>query len=112
VCGEAPLKVFERLCDGWGQGFSAHAIKNLYYGGDVNVTGLIVAEDLLAQLPQDLSDTLVVLPEVMFNFDHLTLDGVSLEAIETEICGRGGAVRLSVTSPFDLVSCVSAYLGC
>ena len=111
VCGEAPLKVFERLCDRWGQGFSAHAIKNLYYGGDVNVTGLIVAEDLLAQLPHDLSHTLVVLPEVMFNFDHVTLDGVSLTEIEDELVGRGASVLVSVTSPESLVDTVAQYLG-
>ena len=111
VCGEAPLKVFTRLCDRWGRNFSAHPIKNLYYGGDVNVTGLIVAEDLLAQLPLDLSHTLVVLPEVMFNFDQVTLDGVSLREIEDEIMDRGASVLVSVTSPTDLVTCVGLSLG-
>ena len=31
------------------------AIKNRYFGGNVDVTGLIVACDILEQLPQDLS---------------------------------------------------------
>ena len=87
VCGEA-AGVLATFCEAVGAclwaaspRFEACAIRNDYYGGDVNVTGLIVACDLLAQLPQDLTDTLVLLPEVMFNFDHVTLDGDTQEHI-------------------------------
>ncbi len=110
VCGEAATSVFDKLCEVWGKPFAAYPIRNHYYGGDVNVTGLIVACDLLAQLPADLSHTLVVLPEVMFNFDALTLDGVSRESIAAEIQNRGGKVVVSVPDPGALVSAVAEAL--
>ena len=107
VCGEAAVSVFNRLCEVWGEPFATYSIHNRYYGGDVNVTGLIVACDLLDQLPEDLSRTLVVLPEVMFNFDALTLDGVSRESIASELEGRGGRVVVSVPNPNDIVSAIT-----
>jgi hypothetical protein len=83
---------------------------NDYYGGDVNVTGLIVACDLLAQLPTDLRDTLVVLPEVMFNFDKVTLDGVAQAEVVDRIKARGGRVAFATPNPPDLLDAVAAAL--
>ena len=111
VCGEAALGVFDELCSVWGQALEPYPIRNDYYGGDVNVTGLIVACDLLAQLPADLGNTLVVLPEVMFNFDALTLDGVPQQEILREIERRGGRVAVSVPNPSDLLEAVAAALA-
>ena len=89
-----------------------HAIRNDFFGGDVNVTGLIVAEDLLAQLPEDLSDTIVVLPETMFNFDHLTLDGVTETDLAQGLGSRGATVIVTQTSPDELVDAlVDAVAG-
>ena len=87
-----------------------HAIRNNYYGGDVNVTGLIVAEDLLAQLPNDLARTTVVLPEVMFNFDKVTLDGVSQTKIKRELERRGATVLVCVPSPRVLLDSLLSTL--
>ena len=81
----------------------AQAIRNDYYGGDVNVTGLIVSCDLLAQLPQDLSGKTVLLPEVMFNFDKMTLDGDTQAHVMSEIERRGGRGVVSVPSPAHIV---------
>ncbi len=119
VCGEAAQGVFERLCTAWnpplGDGpqegssrFGVFTIRNDYYGGDVNVTGLIVAEDLLAQLPQNLSHVIVVLPEVMFNFDAVTLDGISSEEIESELARRGAQVIVAVPSPHSLLDALAS----
>ncbi|MBQ6521463.1 MAG: DUF512 domain-containing protein, partial [Atopobiaceae bacterium] len=79
------------------------AIRNDYFGGDVNVTGLIVECDLLEQLPGNLGGTIVILPEVMFNSDMLTLDGGSFESIERVISERGGDALLAVTTPHCLL---------
>lgn len=106
VCGEAALSVFGMLCDRWDAPVEPLAIRNEYYGGDVNVTGLIVGCDLLAQLPASLERTLVVLPEVMFNFDRVTLDGMSLDDVEWAIAERGGKTAVSVPSPNDLLDVV------
>ena len=101
VCGEAARETIDVFC-----GLLSHegrvrtyVIRNDYFGGDVNVTGLIVSEDLLAQLPRELSGSVVVLPEVMFNFDRLTLDGDTQGRILDELRERGGLCTVSVPSP-------------
>ena len=117
VCGEAAKGVMASLCDQWRDSCALrqspaqpYAIRNDYYGGDVNVTGLIVACDLLAQLPVDLTSTHVVLPEVMFNFDNVTLDGVSQSHILSEIERRGGFGVVSQTSPESILEALLASL--
>lgn len=110
VCGEAAQGVLTHLVDAWGLDNLCQVapIKNEYYGGDVNVTGLIVAEDLLAQLPAELKGAWVVLPEVMFNFAQVTLDDVSYGEIEREIAARGGQAVICVPAPDELIGCLEA----
>lgn len=110
VCGEAAQGVIGTFCDSWASALGLavpcarpFAIRNDYYGGDVNVTGLIVSCDLLGQLPADLSGKVVVLPEVMFNFDHVTLDGDTLEHVLSEIGARGGVAMVAQTGPHMLL---------
>lgn len=113
VCGEAAaetIDVFARILSPSGRA-RVRSIRNDYFGGDVNVTGLIVSEDLLAQLPDDLSGTLVVLPEVMFNFDKLTLDGDTQARILDELERRGAQAVVSVTSPTDYLETLLAALS-
>ena len=74
------------------------------------MTGLIVSCDLLAQLADNLSDTVVVLPEVMFNFDHVTLDGDTQAHILDEIRARGGMPVISEPSPGKLLDCLHGLL--
>ena len=117
VCGEAARPTIAGFIDSWPGNepcpaddpslapIRIQAIRNDYYGGDVNVTGLIVACDLLGQLADDLSSTVVVLPEVMFNSDGLTLDGSSRQAIEVELVTRGASVVIAKTTPTEL-ACV------
>ena len=112
VCGEAAEKtiaVFAGLLSPEGRVWT-QAIRNDYFGGDVNVTGLIVSRDLLAQLADNLSDTVVVLPEVMFNFDHVTLDGDTQAHIMEEISLRGGTPVISEPSPGKLLDCLHGLL--
>ncbi|MCR8908744.1 MULTISPECIES: DUF512 domain-containing protein [Atopobiaceae] len=112
VCGEAARETIDGLCalaSPEGR-LRTRAIRNDYFGGDVNVTGLIVSEDLLAQLPADLAGTLVVLPEVMFNFDRLTLDGDSQGRILEELRRRGALTAVSVPNPGDYLDALLAAL--
>ena len=115
VCGEAAESVIAAFCDAWatdthGGGCPVEpiAIRNDYYGGDVNVTGLIVSCDLLAQLPADLANRIVILPEVMFNFDHVTLDGDTQDHIMEELHSRGATVRIAQTSPNALLDGIAS----
>ena len=113
VCGEAAAETIDVFCAELSLAgrASTRTIRNDYFGGDVNVTGLIVSEDLLAQMPSDLSGTLVVLPEVMFNFDHLTLDGDTQEHILEELRRRGALVTVSVPNPGDYLDALLAALN-
>ncbi|MCI6274549.1 DUF512 domain-containing protein [Tractidigestivibacter sp.] len=113
VCGEAAQGAISFLCELWSPSGRVRAcpIRNDYFGGDVNVTGLIVSQDLLAQLPDDLSGSVVVLPEVMFNFDHVTLDGDTQGHIVAEIARRGGVAGVAGGGPAGIVSAVTQSLG-
>ena len=105
VCGEAAAKTIQSFLSSWSPSGSiiTYPVRNDYFGGDVNVTGLLVAEDILAQLPKALERTVVVLPEVMFNFDKVTLDGVTLTDLASSIEARGARVVVTQTSPECLV---------
>ena len=112
VCGEAARETIDAFCalvSPAGR-VRTFAIRNDYFGGDVNVTGLIVSEDLRAQLPGDLGGTVVVLPEVMFNFDRLTLDGDTQDALMGELARRGARATVSVPSPGAYLDALSEVL--
>ena len=86
------------------------AIRNDYFGGNVDVTGLICAEDVLAQLPQDLTDQLVVLPSIMFNADDLTLDGSDRATLTSVLESRGAHVLTATTMPFALLDTLESFM--
>lgn len=68
---------------------SVMAVDNRYFGGNVNVTGLLCACDVLDQLPDDLSGKVVLLPDIMLNTDRLTLDGMSADELLSKLVLRG-----------------------
>lgn len=118
VCGEAAQGALQSFCEGWRAAsgderarVAPFAVRNDYYGGDVNVTGLIVSCDLLAQLPDDLHGKMVVLPEVMFNFDAVTLDGDTRAHLVAELERRGARVCVSQTTPPDVVRALCVAVG-
>jgi putative radical SAM enzyme (TIGR03279 family) len=90
---------------------SVAAIHNDYFGGNVNVAGLIVGRDLLAQLPRDLTGALVIIPTIMLNADGYTLDDVRRVDIEHEIAERGGDCLFCDSTPFPLVRSLAKHLG-
>ncbi|MCL2826196.1 MAG: DUF512 domain-containing protein [Eggerthellaceae bacterium] len=72
-------------------------VKNSFFGGNVDVTGLLTGADILAALNvashAGEAIRLAVLPAVIFNDDGLTLDDMSLEDMQ-----NGSDVRLAVVS--------------
>ena len=87
------------------------AIRNDYFGGNVNVTGLICAEDVLAQLPADLTCHLVVLPSLMFNADALTLDGSDRAALTADLESRGACTLVASSMPRELLDALEQHLS-
>ena len=84
------------------------AVRNDFFGGNVDVTGLMCVCDILAQLPECLDGTLVVVPNVMFNADGLTLDSSSQQDLEEQLTARGARVLVSSTLPYDLLEGLEA----
>ncbi|OUP08214.1 DUF512 domain-containing protein [Collinsella sp. An2] len=86
-------------------------IKNNYFGGNVDVTGLICGEDLLAQLDDDLGGVMLFVPEVMFNADALTLDGYHQKRLVADLTTRGAETHIASTMPTDLLCALEGALG-
>lgn len=79
------------------------AIQNNYFGGNVDVTGLICGVDLLDQLPENLAQVMLFVPDVMFNSDGLTLDGYHQKRLVDDLAQRGAEVYITSTMPRDLL---------
>lgn len=91
VCGYAMEPLFHQLIDQscLAGVFQDFPIQNNFFGGNVDVTGLLCGCDIVSALSDwqtqhgEQSDvTLWCLPAVIFNDDGLTLDGFSLEDME------------------------------
>ena len=90
---------------------SVLAIRNRYFGGNVDVTGLICGGDLLEQVDENLDRVMLFVPEVMFNADGLTLDGYHRNELETELRRRGAQARITSTMPGDLLAALEGALA-
>ncbi len=64
------------------------AVPNLFFGGNVSVTGLLTGRDLADAMRADrerfAAPTAYVLADVVFNADGLTLDGLTVDEIATQ----------------------------
>lgn len=71
-------------------------VKNEFFGGNVDVTGLLVGCDIAAAVHTRTlcADALYLVPQVIFNDDGVTLDGMNLEDMEK-----------AAGSPIAVVSC-------
>ncbi len=77
-------------------------VENRYFGGNVDVTGLLTGQDVInalqalegMQVASTAAKRIVALPRVMFNDDGLTLDGMALTDIAQ-----------SLSLPVAVVSC-------
>lgn len=63
-----------------------YPIKNNFFGGEIDVTGLVTGQDLIAQLTgKSLGDKLII-PSCMLRFEgDIFLDDVSLEDVESNL---------------------------
>lgn len=111
VSGEGARGTVARLIEAEPLAGRVAAIKNRYFGGNVNVTGLICACDLLDQLPDDLSGVMLIVPSVMFNADGLTLDGYDRERLLRDLEGRGAEAHAVSTMPRELIGFLEGALG-
>lgn len=108
--GTAARNVVSRFVEKSPLGGKVLGIENRYFGGNVDVTGLICAQDLLEQTPDDLSNVLFFMPSVMFNADAMTLDEYHQDQLTRELESRGAQVFVVSTMPKDLLQALNKAL--
>ena len=91
ACGEGVFPYMKRIMSMINEKFpnitiNTRAIKNNFFGGGVNVSGLVTGDDLIDQLRgDDLGDRLII-PSSMLRFENdLFLDDVSTDDVEREL---------------------------
>lgn len=91
ACGEGVFPYMKRIMSMINEKFpnitiNTRAIKNNFFGGGVNVSGLVTGGDLINQLRgDDIGDRLII-PSSMLRFENdLFLDDVSTDDVEREL---------------------------
>lgn len=86
--GESAYQVLQPLMEEFNRRFGAQhsfaAVPNLFFGGKVNVTGLLTAGDILRAV----QGQRIILPAVVLNNDQLFLDDKSLEQFKQSYPGK------------------------
>ncbi|WP_295998559.1 DUF512 domain-containing protein, partial [uncultured Adlercreutzia sp.] len=74
-------------------------VKNDYFGGNVNVTGLLCACDIEKAI-KEASGDLFLLPKVILNDNGVTLDDATVQDMETETATR---IHVVSCNPLDFL---------
>ena len=111
VSGTSARATVARLVEDPQLGGEVFAIQNRFFGGNVDVTGLICACDLLEQLPQDLGGAMLFVPSIMFNAEGDTLDGYHRDRLLADLEARGAIVHAAPTTPDELLESIERALG-
>ncbi len=91
VCGCAQKAFFDPLLQGssCAEYIVPLYVDNNYFGGNVNVTGLLCAQDIVRAVTQALKGfngaVFAAIPAVVFNSEGVTLDGYTLEDIAAQV---------------------------
>lgn len=88
-----PLIVSSNIADA----FQPLYVENAYFGGNVDVTGLLVGADI-ARAVASQPDGLFLVPSVVFNDNGLTLDEMTLQDVEK---AAGRKIRMVSCSPIE-----------
>ena len=110
VTGEGFAPTLRRLVAALGLPVSVVAVKNRFFGGNVDVAGLLTAEDIVHSLGQQTLpiEGKIVLPDVIFNADGLTLDDKRADDIAEALQRRVFVVPCTVEAIIDLLLTPSA----
>ena len=91
ACGERVFPYMKRIMSMINEKFpnitiNTRAIKNNFFGGGVNVSGLVTGGDLIDQLRNDDLGGRLIIPSSMLRFENdLFLDDVSTDDVEREL---------------------------
>ncbi|MEG0323807.1 MAG: DUF512 domain-containing protein, partial [Raoultibacter sp.] len=79
-------------------------VKNEYFGGNVDVTGLLTGSDIIRELQGCYDYDLVAIPSVIFNADGLTLDDMSLRKLQSEVDVPLAVVSCNASEYFEEIT--------
>lgn len=103
VCGTAFARVLRELIDATPLAGKLEiiAVKNEFFGGNVDVTCLITGSDLIPALRSTHLEGIVLIAREMFNQDLKLLDDVTLADVEA---ATSATVRLCTYTPADILA--------
>lgn len=103
VCGTAFARVLRELIDATPLSGKLEiiAVKNEFFGGNVDVTCLITGSDLIPALRAVHPEGIVLIAREMFNQDLKLLDDVTLADVEA---ATSATVRLCTYTPADILA--------
>jgi len=92
---------------------SVLAVPNLFFGGNVSVTGLLCGADLVPSIAETPLGTVVLVPDIIVNADGLLLDDVpaaelgmrsdrDVRLVSCDAAGLLGGLQHAVTDPHEL----------
>jgi putative radical SAM enzyme (TIGR03279 family) len=115
ICGESMQPYFSQLLEGSAAAgyFRALTVKNDFFGGNVDVTGLLCAQDIvkaikavLANLPDKSSPSpIFFVPDVCFNDGGVTLDDATIQDIAA---ATGACVQTAPSNPAAYIPRIAA----
>ena len=83
------------------------AVKNTFFGGNVNVTGLLTAADVLPACERLQPNTYLILPQLMFNTQNMTLDNLSHSEVLSKLESYNIHACIALTTPRGILQALS-----
>lgn len=120
ICGESMRNYASQLASSSDLAVSFEFIfaKNEFFGGNVNVTGLLCGCDIASAAKESLSSIandrlcIVAIPDVVFNDDNVTLDDWTLDDIKAQMSEDSAVRMLRVSSnPLDYIKQISKFVS-
>jgi putative radical SAM enzyme (TIGR03279 family) len=105
VTAELPAPIVQQFVDRLnrieGVELNLLVVKNEFFGGGINIAGLITATDLLNQLGAFPAHETILVPSICLRDGHLFLDDATIESLRAE---TGLDFRVTGTKPRDLAT--------
>ena len=83
-------------------------VGNGFFGGNVDVAGLLTAHDMIESIDACVGAGYVFVPDIVFNSDGLTLDGASMDEVRS---GRSAQVSVVSCDVDGIISAFSSLSG-
>lgn len=105
VTAELPATIIQAFTDRLNQirgvNLNICVVRNEFFGGGINIAGLLTARDILERLRNFPANEVVYIPRICVRDGYLFLDDYTLEEVRSD---SGLDIRVTGTSPNDLVA--------